>query len=242
MEQSYGGGKWFRPQPLLHFSENPCLLVIATPWGERKIAQNLMEELVSYMGQVSEDEDKTTLHKKLPFLTSMENHLRSAFLHVSDLLFQENAKADVPTGVELLLIFFHKKTLYWVQQGAPHFFLYVRGKQKSFLQPFLSVSDWSHCLSPHRATKAPLPRYMLGLHAYNDFKVGSLSMGPVNPAKDGLVFLTSPYICPAFYACSDFFSEFSNLGPVVQLLSKENGNYPFWLGAFPFKALPPETF
>ena len=197
-----------------------------------------MEELVSYLSQVSEDKEKTTFHKKLFFLSPMENHLRSAVLHANDLLYKENESADSPTGVELLLIFFHAGTMYWVQHGAPNLFVHWNRETGSFLQPFLSVNDWSQYFSPHRPMKPPLPLHMLGLHAYNDFKVESLSMDSINSKKDSLVFLTSSYISPAFYACSNF----SNLTSIVHLLSKDHENYPFWLGAFPFKSLPPDIF
>ena len=237
MEQSYGGSL-LRPFPLLHFSEDPCLLIMATPWGEKKVAENLIEELVRYLSQVSEDEEKTAFHKKLSFLNLMENHLRSACLHINDLLLMENKSADFPTGVELLLIFFHQGTMYWIQKGAPNFFLHLHKGNSSFVQPFLSVHDWSQYFSSHEPIKPPLPRSMLGLHAYNDFKVESLSMASMNPTKDNLVFLTSPYIPPSFYACSDF----SHLTSIVHLLSKNHGNYPFWLGVFPLKDLPSTFF
>ena len=238
LEQSYGG-TLFRPRPTLHFCENPCLLLLATPWGKRKDSQVLIEELVSYLSQVSEDTEKTSLYKKKPSLGIMENHLRSAALHVNEILYGKNKKDPFHAGVELLLILFHHGKMYWIQYGAPHFFIHQ--PQEPCLQSFFSgVNDWSQYFFPQKPICAPLPRYLLGVDAYCDFKVESLSLSSLNPSESHLVFLTSPYIPSSFYKYSGFAQD--TLAQAVRLLSTENGDYPFWLGAFPFKALPPEVF
>ena len=237
VEQSYRGSL-FRPQPVLHFCENPYALIIATPWGERKAAHILIEELINLLNEFYEDEEKTTFHRKLPYLGKVENHLRSIFLQANEKLYKENEKSGFNNGIELLVVLFYKGTMYWIQYGAPNLFIYQA--KEPFLQPFLSVNDWSQHFSPHKAKMPPLPRYMLGLHSHYDIKIESLSISDMNPSKDGLVFLTSPYVSSSFYGCSQFTED--KLAQIVHLLSANNGDYPFWLGAFSFKALPFEFF
>lgn len=216
-ERSYGG-KLFRPRPEIFLSDDQKILILATPWGPRPMAQAFIEKVQTEMQDSNLDPDRTMIGLPLDTLSEEENRLRLALFSIHEDLRDEYNADSLTAGLEIFCLIKGKKKLSWFQVGGS--FLAVQRAQ--LLYPLRHSLDLSF---DHSKTHIlpPLPKELYGLSQQVSLNHGSL----LYQKKDRLFFIERSYIPSQFFQTPP---ENLNIEAVTQLMASENPEHPFWIG------------
>ncbi len=216
-ERSYGG-QLFRPRPEIFISDDKQLMIIATPWGPRTMAQRFIEKINNELQDLTVDPDRTVFSVPVDTLSDYENRLRLALLTTHEDLREEFNYETLNAGLEILCVLKSEKKISWFQVGAP-FLAVVRGDK---MLPFHHPLDLSFDHSTD-STLPPLPRELYGLSQQLSLVHGGFMYQP----QDRLLLIARSYVPHQLFASRG--SEIE-LEPTTSLLAKENSELPFWIG------------
>jgi hypothetical protein len=215
-ERSYGG-KLFRPRPEVLIADDKSFMVIATPWGPRRMAQMFIEKIATEMQNTVADPDLTMVAASVDYMNDKENSLRMALLKIHEDLREEFNAESLTSGLEIFCLLRNQKKVSWYQLGSP----FVAILRDSVLTPLHNPLDLSFDYSDKK-TLAPLPRQLFGISQQIHLEQGSF----LQKDNDRLLLI----------ARSSVPSEVVSLAPqevsletVTQLLAKNNAEQPFWL-------------
>jgi hypothetical protein len=215
-ERSYGG-KLFRPRPEIFVSEDKSFLVIATPWGSRRMAQLFIEKIGAEMQNTTADPDLTVVASSVDFLNDKENSLRRALLAAHEDMREEFNSESLSSGLEIFCLLRHQKKVSWYQLGAP----FVSILRDHLAVPLHNPLDLSFDHS-QQTTLAPLPRQLFGISQQIHIEHGSFLQKP----NDRLLLIARSFVPSEVVSLRP---EEVSLDHVTELLAKDNAEQPFWL-------------
>jgi hypothetical protein len=142
----------------------------------------------------------------------------------NDLIYNEENKSEYISGLELLVIARTQYEMACVQIGMPMILL---DRPQRALGPLCVQNDLATEFSFGSRLLAPLPNLLLGSESSSDFSVFSFRPAP----QDRLVLISRSSLPASLYTLppSD-----RNLDKISQLLSKDDGDLPFWTGILSF--------
>lgn len=217
-ERSYAG-KIFRPRPQIFLSEDKNLLVIATPWGPRRMADVFLEKIASEAQSPLSDPDLTILSSFNDIFNERENRLRLGLLSLHEDLREEFNGEALTSGLEILCLLRTHNKICWFQVGAPFLGL-MRTTQHL---PLYHPVDLSFDHSTPEKVLPPLPRNLFGFSSYLSMEQGHFMQTP----GDRLLLISRSYVPQSVFALN---TTDISLDSVTQLLSKDHQEQPFWLG------------
>ena len=217
-ERSYGG-KIFRPRPRIFLSDDKNLLVIATPWGPRRMADVFLERIAGEAQNPLSDPDLTILSTSNDIFNERENRLRLGLLNLHDDLREEFNSETLTSGLEILCLLRTHNKLCWFQVGAP----FVGLVRDSHHLPLYHPVDLSFDHSTADKILPPLPRNLFGFSSFSSLEQGHFMQKP----GDRLLLISRSYVPQAVFSLP---GEEMSLDSVTQLLAKDHEDQPFWLG------------
>jgi hypothetical protein len=216
-ERSYGG-KLFRPRPEVFVSDDKKLFIVATPWGQRRIAEVFINRVTSELQDFSVDPDHTIFSVPSDTLSEKENRLRLVLLALHEDLREEFNSETLNSGLEILCLLREGKKISWFKIGAP-FFAIIRG---SHLLPLHHPVDLSF---DHSTTETlpPLPKQLYGLSQHSSLEHGNW----LHTKGDRLLLVARSYVPLQTLQIPP---DEMNLESITLSLANENQEHPFWLG------------
>ncbi len=216
-ERSYGG-KLFRPRPEVFISDDKKLFIVATPWGQRRMAQVFIERVNSELQDFSVDPDNTVFSLPSDTLSEKENRLRLVLLSLHEDLREEFNAESLSSGLEIFCLLKDEKKISWFKIGAP-FLAVLRSSQ---ILPLNHPVDLSF---DHSTTETlpPLPKQLYGLSQHSSIEYGNL----LHRSGDRLLMVARSYVPLTSLATP---TESITLDTLTLSLAKDNEDHPFWLG------------
>ncbi len=216
-ERSYGG-KLFRPRPEVYISDDKKLFIVATPWGQRRIAQVFVERVTSELQDFSVDPDHTVFSMPSDTLSEKENRLRLVLLSLHEDLREEFNSEALTSGLEILCILKDENKISWFKVGAP-FLAVLRATQ---ILPLHHPVDLSF---DHSTTETlpPLPKQLYGLSQQSSLEHGNL----MHREGDRLLMVARSYVP---FSTLLIKPDEMNLDNITLSLANDNEDQPFWLG------------
>ncbi len=217
-ERSYGG-KIFRPRPRTFLSDDKNLLVIATPWGPRRMADVFLERIASEAQNPLSDPDLTILSTSNDIFNERENRLRLGLLSLHEDLREEFNAETLTSGLEILCLLRTHNKICWFQVGAPYLGL-MRTPQHL---PLYHPVDLSFDHSTPEKILPPLPRNLFGFSSHSSLEQGHFMQKP----GDRLLLISRSYVPQSVFSLN---TEDVSLDTVTQHLAQDHEEQPFWLG------------
>lgn len=215
-QRSYTNGKFFRPKPTVVERPESHLLVVASSWGTTDAGGRAAHLLIDQFETLSQD-DVTTPYEMMPSLTSAANRLRLGAVAANQTFYRsENAKLW-RAAVEVAAVHFEKNVFSFVQVGAPHLLLL----QNEDLHPLAYEPD----LAFEVGNVGPLFSRAIGVDSQVLVRAGSMRV-----RGDAKLLMLSRSTLPRKIFASAQFDEKS----IVDILTKDDPDEPFWLGLIDF--------
>jgi hypothetical protein len=220
-ERSYAGNqKHNRPRPEIHIDQESGLLIVATPWGARSGAENVIQHMNEYLSLARGDREATSPFERLSCLSTQANNLRIAALLANQALYRDDNREEYRTGVELFAATMDDNEMVWLQAGNPQILL---SRDDHGLLPIGAQVDLAFDLSYNGQMLAPLPAQLLGLDITLNLTLNSFRARP----GDRVVLLSHSYMPQVLFSIE---SKDTNLDSITRNLSKLQPNHAFWLG------------
>ena len=216
--RSYGG-KLFRPTPEI-FQRGGDLLIIATSWGSKDSAKNLIKTISEYHSTHESDMEVTSPFGICTSLSPLANQLRTSLLIANDQLYSEENSNEYQSGVEILTICQNGEEFCLGQIGGPHVFV---DRTNSNLIPLVPSWDLATEMCTTPQLPSPLPKDLAGIDRSVQINIKSIRRFD----RDRLILLSRSYIPNAFYTLP---RGRRTLSSISQALSKSDPVCPFWLG------------
>ena len=214
-------GEIFRPQPKFLLKKEYNLFAIATPWGPQSQTDKVLEAFMQSYEAYYSDQEITSIYPRLQSLSDEENLLRMSLLACNDYVFKtQNQETEYTFGYELVCGVLLKNQVLLAQIGHPYMYL---DRQDLSLQALGHVLDLAGGFSKVSKSLPPLPSSLLGL--YPDIHCSVFSL-PILQG-DRLLFISRSFV-PG--DTLDLPRENRTLPHIAQKFSKENKDFPFWLG------------
>lgn len=218
--RSFVQSEIYRPQPLVHFSDDESLILILTPWGSHENAETIKQIIVNYISAVKEDNEATSPFQKIPSLSPASNTLRTAVLLANDMLYKNRNKTEYLEAYEVFVGLKKNNEFVWTSHGHPHVLL--SRKSKSILP--LSL-DLDHALNfQNKKALPPLPNSLLGVHSFFELSIKSL----IPQEGDKLLLLNRSWISQELITTKTRTYD----GFVKNLIEKDES--AFWFGCLEF--------
>jgi hypothetical protein len=193
---------------------------IATPWGQRDLAKDILDLINEYVSATFQDQEATSPFDKWTCLSPVANSVRISMLLSNDSLYRTANSREYKTGLELFVGAHAHNEFVWGQVGCPHILL-IRNHRP--LVALNSQPDLSFEMSSGPIVLPPLPRNLLGVHSQLNVNIGSFR--PQN--GDRLLLLSRAYV-PVNLFTDNLIDK--NLEDMTQLVAKDNPTMPFWIG------------
>lgn len=220
-ERSYAGDqKNHRPTPEIHLDSEMQLLIVATPWGPRSSAKEVIRIMTDYLSLARGDQEATSPFERLSCLSPQANHLRIATLLANTALYREDNQLEYRSGVELFASWVSGNEMVWVQAGNPQILLARKGRT---LMPLGSQLDLAYDMTEQEKLLPPLPAQLLGLDTSLNLTLNSFRV------RDGdrLVLLSHSHLPDLLFSIKD--NEIA-LDPMTRRLSQAGPSLAFWAG------------
>ncbi len=216
-ERSYGG-KLFRPRPEIFISDDKKLFILATPWGQKRMAQVFIERVTSELQDFSVDPDHTVYSLPSDTLSEKENRLRLVLLSLHEDLREEFNSEALTSGLEILCLLKDGKKLSWFKIGAP-FLAIMRATKILTLHHPVDLS-FDHSTNQ---TLPPLPKQLYGLTQHSSLEHGNL----LCQKGDRLLMVSRSYVPPQTLHLTP---DKMDLDSLTLSLATDNEDQPFWIG------------
>ena len=216
--RSYGG-KLFRPTPEILEREDG-LIVVATPWGPRSSAKNLIHIIDENFSVYDTHTEITYPFGVVQAFSPLVNRLRTALLMANYRLYEEENSSEYQTGVEVLAICPDGEEISLAQIGGPSVFV---DRQNTNLIPLVAHWDLATEICKDNQLLTPLPKDIAGIDPSIQMNITSIRRFQ----SDRLILLSRSYIPNDFYTLS---RQKRNVDTISEALSQSDPNCPFWLG------------
>ena len=213
------GGQLFRPEPEVYISDDQSVVIIATPWGNPKVAKDFISIFLNHWRD-SKTEAQNHLSPLEDNLTLPEYLFKLSLLAAHEDIKDKYNDEELSAATEVLCLFKNQQKLTWFHVGSPSVIL-VRGNE---LLPLFHNTDLSHDYSTPEKHLAPLPKNLLGLQQNLNIGVGNIRYKP----GDRLL-MVSRYAIP-FSFFQQIHADNLELNTITHLLAADNVDQPFWLG------------
>jgi hypothetical protein len=222
LERSFVEDASYRPRPIVHWNEEEGLLIVATPWGQETLKEELINKLQDYISSSKLDHELTSPFPALNNYDKAANSIRTALLLANESIYKSKNKNEYTSGFEILVGVVKNSQFYFATVGHPHVLL--SKKEKNILPLFMDI-DHSLNLSKKKLLPA-LPDKLLGINSQVDFQVHSFKY----QKGDQLILMSKSWIPKDFFSLS---KKQRNFDDYAKELTKDD-QQPFWLGLMEF--------
>lgn len=219
IERSYSTNI-FRPRPLIHWELEKQLLIVATNWGSKDVAEKIIGIISKYVIEAQGDMEATTLFESLPQLTNESNSLRIACLLANESCYRYENQLDYLGGIEVCLLLRTGNKLSWLQVGQPHLFVKRSGAP---IQTLSVCPDLGFDYIVGNKNESPLPKELLGVDTTLAPRCGDCLMD----AGDEILMVSRSQVPNNLGAENN---TQLNLAGLTMNLSEHNTKDPFWVG------------
>lgn len=219
VSRSYSGNL-FRPKPEVYCERDGILCIVATPWGPRNSARKAVQTIQDFFLSAKSDQEVTSPFQHLTCISPLANNLRVAVMLANDMIYREDNRNELTSGVELFVCAHSGSEVVWTHIGQPHVLL----DRKSLPIVNLSTSpDAAFDFSQGQKWLPPLPGALLGTDATSNFQIRSF-----RPQKDDRLLLASRSLLP--HEFQRLPREKRDLDALTRELSQSDAQMPFWIG------------
>ncbi|MCB9027217.1 MAG: hypothetical protein H6625_12920 [Bdellovibrionaceae bacterium] len=216
--------KYYRPQPIVIEDLEKSFLSIATPWGAKTTAEKSSEIIQEFYQSARGDQEATSPFEFVTSLSQEANDLRMAILFANEKICNSVNQSEYLSGCEFLTMTQVGNEVHFVQIGQPAIYLLRNGIP---LLPMACHIDMSMNFSSRKELLSPLPTQLLGIESSIDFSVNTF----IPQSRDKILFLSRTFAPSSFLNIS---YENANMDVLVNAMSKENPENPFWIGILDF--------
>lgn len=219
VSRSYSGNL-FRPKPEVYCERDGVLCIVATPWGPRNSARKVVQTIQDFFLSAKSDQEVTSPFQRLTCISPLANNLRVAVMLANDVIYREDNRNELTSGVELFVCARSGSEVVWTHIGQPHVLL----DRKNLPIITLSTSpDAAFDFSVGQNWLPPLPSALLGTDATSNFQIRSF-----RPQKEDRLLLASRSLLPQQLQLMP--RDKRNLEALTLELSSSDAQMPFWLG------------